>query len=102
MDLDIWRFVSSGRGIASRHRGHLLLEKDELARLKFLPGNWWYHLNQDGDGVAIDFPLKVKPILSWSPKTFVKRNGSLVEARRFPIEKVCLTVIRKACTAENL
>ena len=64
--------------------------------LKFLPEDWWYHLNQDGAGIAINFPLKAKPVLSWSPKKFIKKDGNLVEAKRFPIEKIRLTVIRKA------
>ena len=37
MRLDVWRYVVCGRGTESNHRGHLMLERDDLPRLKFLP-----------------------------------------------------------------
>ena len=100
--LDIWRYITHGKGVDSEHRGHVLFEKGDFSRLRHLPENWWYQFNTDGDGAAIDFPLKAKPVLSWSPKKFIKTSGNLVEAPRFPIKKICLTVIRKAYTADSL
>jgi hypothetical protein len=41
-----------------------MLERDDLSRLKFLPTNWWYYVNESGMGNAIDFPIKAKTILS--------------------------------------
>ena len=102
MGLDVWRFVTCGKGVASEHCGNHLFEKDDLARFKYLPEDWWYYLNQDGEGVAVDFPLKARPVLSWSPQKFTQKDGKLVKAPRFPIEKVCLTIIRRACNAENI
>jgi hypothetical protein len=49
MSLDVWRFVTCGKGVASEHRGNQLFEKDELARFKYLPEDWWYYINQDGE-----------------------------------------------------
>ena len=82
--------METQRGITSEHRGHILLEKADLAKLTCLPSNWWYVANEHGDGVQIDFPMKAKPILSWSPKVFVRStNGSMhVPAKRFPREKI--------------
>lgn len=102
LELDIWRFVTCGKGKASEHKGSYLLDKNDLTRLKHLPNDWWYFLNQDGEGVAVDFPLKAKPILSWSSNKYIEQNGRLIKAKKFPIEKVCITVIRKAYRAENI
>ena len=73
-----------------------------MVRLKYLPNDWWYYLNQDGEGIAIDFPFKAKAILSWSPQKFVKKDSKLVKVARLPMEKVCLTIIRRACNTDNL
>ena len=95
IDLDVWRNVVFGKGVSSEHHGHHLFQKGDFTKLKHLPDNWWYNVNADGNGIAIDFPLKAKPVLSWSPKKFLKKDGQIVEAPRYPIEKVCLTVIRR-------
>jgi hypothetical protein len=102
MSLDVWRFVTCGKGVASEHRGNQLFEKDDLARFKYLPEDWWYYMNQDGEGVAVDFPFKARPVLSWSPQKITQKGGKLVKAARFPIEKVCLTIIRRACNTDNI
>ena len=68
--------------------------KNDFSKFKYLPSNWLYNLDDDGNGTAVDFTLKAKPILLWSPKTFLKTDKGMVEAKRFPIEKVCLTMIR--------
>lgn len=102
IDLDVWRYVVFSKGVTSEHRGHHLYKKNDFTKLKYLPDYWWYHVDIDGNGISVDFPLKAKPMLSWSPKNFAKTNGGMVEAKRFPIEKVCLTVIRKSCTAEQI
>ena len=33
-----------------------------------LPPDWWYFLNEHGEGKKVDFPMKIKPVLGWSPK----------------------------------
>ena len=98
IELDIWRFVTCGKGKASEHQGNYLFEQNDLARLKYLPEDWWYFLNQHGEGLAVDFPLKARPILSWSSDKYVKKDGQLVKAKKFPTEKICITVVRKACS----
>ena len=93
IDLDVWRHIVFEKGLTSEHRGHNLYEKDDFHKFKYLPVNWWYNLDGDGNGISVDFPLKAKPMLSWSPKNFLKEDGGMIEAKRFPIEKVCLTYI---------
>ena len=61
----MWRYVTHEKGTPSEHRGHTLLEKDDLTRMKYLPDN--YAVDENGSGVEIDFPIKAKPVLSWSP-----------------------------------
>ena len=102
IDLDVWRYVVFGKGIPSQHNGHYLYKMEDLSKFKYLPCNWWYNLDGDGNGTAVDFPIKAKPTLSWSPKKFLKTDGGMVEAKRYPIEKVSLTIIRKSCTAEQI
>lgn len=102
MPLDVWRYLSYKKGVASQHRGHVLFSKDDFARFKTLPKYWWYYLDLHGQGKAVDFPIKIKPVLSWSPVQYVRKEGKLVRASRFPIEKLCLTVVKRACDINNL
>ena len=67
-----------------------------------LPHYWWYILDVNGQGKAVDFPLKMKPYLGSSPKHFIVQAGKLTEAPRMPLEMVSLTISRKACSRENL
>ena len=96
MDRDVWRFITYGKGTVSEHRGNHLFEKDDMVRLKYLPNDWWYYLNQDGEGIAVDFPFKARAILSWSPQKFVKKDSKLVKVARFPME-----IIRRACNTDD-
>ena len=98
--LDVWRFVTCGKEVALEHCGNHLFEKDDLTRFRYLPEEWWYCMNSYGEGVAVDFPFKARPVLSWSQQKFTPKDGKLAKVARFPIE-VCLTLIRKACNTEN-
>ena len=103
MHLDVWRYIIKGKGRQSEHRGHLLVGKEDLTRLKFLPTNWWYILDENGQGKAVDFPIKVKTVLSWSPVTFMIDNkGKLCKAPRLPQEKLKLLVLKRPCGVNDL
>ena len=102
IDLDVWRFVTCNKGTVSEQRRHYLFEKYDLARLKYPPEDWWYNLNQDGEGAVVDFPLKAKPLLSWSAQKYIKMHGKIIKAVRFPMENVCQTIIRKACHIDSI
>lgn len=101
MELDIWRYVTHKKGKPSQHRGHFLFEKEDLSRLK-LSMHWWYYMSEHGEGMAIDFPLKIKPVLSWSPSHYIVKQGIVCKAPRFPVEKLCITVIKRPCNLANL
>ena len=101
MDLDIWRYVSRGRGELSYHKGFMLYTIQEMSRLP-LPDKWWYWLNTHGEGYAIDPPIKLKSILSWTPKKHVAENGKLSQAPQLPIERLCLDMLKRPCNIENL
>ena len=81
----------------------MLLQKEDMGKLTYLPDNWWYVANGDGDGVQIDFPFKAKMVLSWSPKVFTKDpSGKMVPTKRFPQEKICLNIIRKPVNIDTI
>lgn len=98
MDLDVWRYLTSGKGQASEHKGYTLYEKEDFYKFKFLPSDWFYVLNEHGEGTTIDFPIKAKPIISWSPCRYHKNNNKLQKAPRMPVERVSLYFLRKACS----
>lgn len=103
MDLDIWRYISNTKGIPSEHKGHTLYQKEDFNLFCTLQSNWWFYLDQNLQGQAIDFPLKIKPILSWTSKTYVcDCNGNPIPAPRMPIEKLCITMAKRACSADTL
>ena len=77
MDLDIWRYVTYRKGKPLEHKGHIMLEKNDLERLKYLPHQWWSYLNVHGEGLSIDFPMKIKQLLTWSAAHYCKRDGKL-------------------------
>ncbi len=79
LDHDCWCYVIQGKGIPSEHRGHYLYERRDFGRLPILPSDWWYYLNQHGEGKKVDFPIKVKPVIGWSTRKHIfdgKKNCS--------------------------
>ena len=96
LDHDIIRYLFRGRGKLSGDRISLLYEKEDFTRL-CLPPFWYYYLNQLGQGVAVNFPIKLKSVLKMSRKRFIVSSGALVQATMSPIEKLIITINRKAC-----
>lgn len=102
MELDVWRFIMHNKGIPSQHKGHMMYEKDDFVRFGTLPSHWYYVLNEHGEGTTIDFPVKAKPVLSWTASHYIVKNGKLEMAPKIPIEKVCMTIPKKACNVDNI
>lgn len=96
LDHDIIRYVFGGRGKLSGDRISMLYEKEDFSRL-CLPSFWHYYLNQLGQGVAVNFPVKLKSVLKMSRKRFIVSNGKLGQAPMSPVEKLVITINRKAC-----
>ena len=90
-----------GKGIASEHKGYKMYNLDDFSKLE-LPDTWWYYLDHHGEGKAIQFPIKMKSVLSWTPKRFVFKDGLLKQAKRLPIEKAKIHFCRRACNVQTL
>ena len=103
MDHDVWRYVSHDKGTISNHRGHMMYLKEELARLEpALPSHWWYYLDEHGEGQAVVFPIKIKPLLTWTPSYYIWLDNKLQQAPRIPQEKLLVTIARRCCNTTNL
>ena len=102
MRLDVWRYVVHKKGTPSEHRGHMMLGKEDVHRLKFIPTNWWYVLDLHGEGTAVEFPIKVKPVLSWSPSTYMTKEGRLCKAPRLPNERLSISILKKPCNTDTI
>ena len=74
MYLDVWRYLTHGKGTPSQHRGHVLYSKHDFERFAALPEYWWYYLDEHGEGKAVHFPIKIKPVLIWSPVHHIRRS----------------------------
>ena len=101
MDLDIWRWGTRDKGVPSDHKGHFMLGKEDFTRFP-LPCHRYYWLDVHGQGMAVDFPVKTKTLLTWSPKHFVAGGQDLVQAPRVPIEKLVISFSKRACDLTNL
>ena len=101
IDLDLQRWLWKGKGVQSEHLGYKLYEKQDFCNLD-IEESWWYHLDSNGEGRAISFPIKIKPVLLWSPKRYIVQNRELMQAERMPIEKAKIHFSRRACSAETL
>lgn len=102
IDLDVWQYITYQQGVDAEHKGHKLYEKADFRRFLGLPNDWFYILNQHGEGIAIHFPIKAKVKVSWSPSRFVLRNGKLEVAPRIPLEKVTNKLVKRACNIDNI
>lgn len=99
--MDVQRWMWQGKGIASEHKGYKLYNLHDFCNLD-LPETWWYYLDHHGEGKAINVPIKMKSILSWTPKRFIFEDGQLKQAKRLPIERVKIHFCKRACNVETL
>lgn len=102
MQHDIWRYVTNGKGRDSNHVGFKLFSIADLSRLP-LPDHWWYYLNNShGEGYAIQPPIKIKPVLSWTFSHKISKNNHILEAPRLPVEKLSVDILKRPCNEENI
>lgn len=102
IDFDVQRYLWGDRGVVSEHPGYKLYNKEDFFRFTTLPESWCYYLDLHGQGKAVDFPLKMKPLLSWTPVQYIKENGMLKQAPQAPVEKVIIHFYKKACDSIKL
>ena len=101
IDHDIVRYIFRNKGAAAPD-GFMLYEKDDFCRL-CLPSFWYYYFDELGQGVAIDFPVKLKTKLTFHSKRFVLNNSSsLVEGPLIPLEKIIVVINRRAFSQDKL
>jgi hypothetical protein len=100
---DIWRFLFYNKGRpAQHHSGWTCLEKEDFSRLQ-LPPYWWYAFDQHGQGHAVSFPMRVKPVLTYSSKRYIRdRQGNTVMAPRKPVETIAFFIARCQRSVANI
>ena len=69
------------KGWKSNDSTYIFLEKQDFIRCHF-PNGWHRLIDSIGDGVQIDFPVKVRLFLSWSPKTHSLTGESKMRDKR--------------------
>ena len=95
IDHDIIRYGFNGKGKKTADGAAMLYGKNYFTRFE-LPPYWYYYLNQLGEGIAVDFPVKVKTVLTYSRKRHMFTSIMQI-APNFPVEKIVIYVNRKAC-----
>lgn len=92
---DVFRYFFGGKGEKSNQRGAVLLQKSDFQACNF-PNNWDRVMDSIGDSLAIDFPIKLRPFLSWSPKTYELRDGQVIPSPRYRPEKLSISMCKIA------
>lgn len=99
MKHDVFRYLFRGKGRTSSKAGCTLLEREDFHRCKFFNTNDWdTYIDNLGDGAKVMFPIRVKPYLSWGPKTYSLAEGKIIPKPRYHLEKVSITFTKTACT----
>ena len=84
-----------GKGEKSNERGAVLLQKPDFQACHF-PENCDKIADSIGDGLKIDFLVKLWPFPSWSPKTYELRDGQVVTCPRYRPEKLSISLCKAA------
>ena len=59
-------------------------------------------INELGEGIAVDFPFKLKTSPTYSKKRFMSCSGQIKLEPNFPVEKVVLYFNRIACNSTKI
>ncbi|XP_028394782.1 uncharacterized protein LOC114518939 isoform X1 [Dendronephthya gigantea] len=94
---DVLNYFFNGKGKTSNERGSILLNKEDFRRCCF-PDNWDRVVDSIGDGVKIDFPVKLRAFLSWSPRTHHLVKGTVVPSPRYRPEKLSISMCKVSCS----
>lgn len=78
-----------------------MLMKDDFAPCKFYDQQDQC-LDSNGDGVRIKFPVKVQPVLSWSPKMSVVGDCGLTQVPQMPNQKVTIDFVWQPFSILNM
>lgn len=92
---DAFCYFFGGKGETSNEKGAVLLERPDFDNCKF-PEDWDIIVDSIGDGLKIDFPVKLRPFLLWSPKTHMLKDGKVVVCPRYRPEKLSISICKTA------
>ncbi|KAK3738195.1 hypothetical protein QZH41_012779, partial [Actinostola sp. cb2023] len=95
---DVFRNLFSGKGNVSRDGKAMMMINNDFQHLPFPPA-WGQSLDKNGDGVAIQFPIRMQLHLSWSPRLTAFQDGKLVTKPRMPLEKLSVQFVRQPFSA---
>lgn len=94
MNTDVFRFLFNGKGIdaGKAYKEYKLSDFDK----KYFLGEWYVNFDENGDGCAIDFPLKMKSCIRWrgSQSTRAQRKTVFFE-RIYILACMCLYLIHQ-------
>lgn len=93
-DHDCFRFLLGNKGHISRDGKAFMLGREDFCNCNFF-SNWYQSLDKNGDGVVIQFPMRVGLVLSFSPSTTVCQDGMLIKQPRMPVEKLRIDFVGK-------
>ena len=94
---DVFNFLFRDRSTKSNDRGHILVTRLDFNRCHF-PSNWDRVVDGIGDGVKIDFPVKIRLFLSWGPKNHTLEGNTIKSLPRYRPEKLSLSFCKEACS----
>ena len=101
-DNDVFCYLFKGRGCTSNVTAAVTLNKEDFDRMQF-PSSWYYYLNKNGEGQAVEFPIRVKSVLRRSLKhCIVNSVGTLVQAPTYIFEIVKLYITRIPCSLDSI
>lgn len=91
MPTDVFKFLFDGKGV-DVGRGYKEYSLEDFDPKVFLE-EWYLHKDRNGDGCAVDFPVRMKSSISWARcRGGTETKGS---KRRFFFERVYMYVVKK-------
>lgn len=99
---DVFQYLFRGKGKKSQDRGNLLLEKQDFSRCS-LPIDWDRLIDNLGDGVQVEYPIKARLFISQSPKNHtMSKEKAIISSPRYYIEKLSINCKKQALSlSEN-
>ena len=72
MPTDVFKILFAGKGIGVE-RGYKEYNPVDFDS-KYFPDEWYVHYDQNDDGCAIEFPMKMKSCITWTRSYKQKEN----------------------------
>ena len=89
MPTDVFKFLFAGKGIGVE-RGYKEYNPVDFDS-KYFPDEWYVHYDQNHDGCAIEFPMKMKSCIIWTRSYKQKEN---IDKKMF-FERLYIFVVKK-------